>query len=257
MTRRKFNLERVGQYLENKELENRIDSSLKWDQLLEDNECLKNCEMIYHLGNKNLSLVQQRNLLKKSIIDLFLTPEALIGKEFRLKRDINCFDLQDTSTVETSHVNVETENTSLLATLIDKNQLIIIEFNPKLNTFGSVRLLFQPRPFADINDKFFTFGALKFHHIQFYNEEILSILLDSQRDAHQMNCFIQFPVSVLRSKFAYHRVGFTGNAMASTPLTNCYDVLEPSSVRVIDGFDGYMIAVSGNRKVIFTLFSLF
>jgi len=223
------------------------DSSQEWNQLLEDNECLKTCELIYP-HHKHLSLVQQHHLLKKCIAELFATPETLIGNEFRLKTEINCFDLLDSSTVVTSHVNVEADNTSLLSTLIDKHQLMIIEFNPKLNTFGSVRLIF-PRPFVDINDKFSTFGALKFHHMQFYNEEILSILLDSQTDARQMNCFIQFPISALKSKFAFQRVGFTGNVMTLTPLTNCYDVLEPSSIRLIDGFDGYMIAVSGNRKV--------
>lgn len=258
MTRKKFNLERVGQYLENKNLdiESKNDSSQEWNQLLEDNECLKNCELIYP-HYKHLSLVQQHNLLKKSISELFATPEALIGKEFRSKTDINCFELQDNSTVVTSHVNVETDNISLLATLIDNQSMIIIEFNPKLNTFGSVRLLFQPRPFVDVNDKFSSFGALKFHHMQFYNEEILSILLDSQTDARQINCFIQFPVSALKSKLAFQRVGFTGNLFSSTPLTNCYDVLEPSSIRIIDGFDGYMIAVSGNRKVSSHLCNIF
>lgn len=253
MTRKKFNLEKVGQYLENKnlEIESKNDTTQEWNQLLEENECLKNCELIYP-HHKNLSLVQQHNLLKKSIADLFATPEKLIGKEFRLKTEISCFDLAETSTVVTSHVNVEADNVSLLATLIDKHQLMIIEFNPKSNTFGSVRLLFQPRPFVDINDKFATFGALKFHHMQFYNEEILSILLDSQTDARQINCFIQFPIAALKSKFAMQRVGFTGNVMSTIPLTNCYDVLEPTSIRVIDGFDGYMIAVSGNRKVSFS-----
>lgn len=254
MTRKKFNLERVGQYLENKnlEIESKNDTTQEWNQLLEENECLKNCELIYP-HHKNLSLVQQHNLLKTCIAELFATPETLIGKEFRLKTEINCFDLLETSTVVTNHVNVEADNVSLLATLIDKSQLMIIEFNPKLNTFGSVRLFFQPRPFVDINDKFSSFGALKFHHMQFYNEDILSILLDSQTDARQMNCFIQFPLSALKSKFAMQRVNFTGNVMSSTPLTNCYDVLEPTSIRVIDGFDGYMIAVSGNRKVSYAL----
>ncbi|KAG4075627.1 hypothetical protein HA402_003452 [Bradysia odoriphaga] len=250
MTRKKFNLERVGQYLENKnlEIESKNDTTQEWNQLLEENDCLKNCELIYP-HHKNLSLVQQHNLLKTCITELFATPETLIGKEYRLKTEINCFDLLETSTVVTNHVNVEADNVSLLATLIDKNQLMIIEFNPKLNTFGSVRLFFQPRPFVDINDKFSSFGTLKFHHMQFYNEDILSILLDSQTDARQMNCFIQFPLSALKSKFAMQRVNFTGTVMSTTPLTNCYDVLEPTSIRVIDGFDGYMIAVSGNRKV--------
>lgn len=254
MTRKKFNLERVGQYLENKNLQNESKNAVsqEWDQLLEDSECLANCEFICP-QYKNLSLVQQHNLLKKSIGELFATPETLIGKEFRLKTEINCFDLQVNSTVVTSYVNVERGNISLLAALIDKHQLIIIEINPKLNTFGSVRLLFQPRPFIDINDKFSTFGTLKFHHMQFYNEEILSILLDSQADARQMNCFIQFPISALKSKFAFQRVGYTGNMMSTTPLTNCYDVLEATSIRTIDGFDGYMIAVSGNRKVSLSL----
>lgn len=80
---------------------------------------------------------------RKMNVDLFATPETLIGQEFRLKTEIDCFDLLETSTVVTNHVNVEADNISLLAALIDKHQLIIIEFNPKLNTLGSVRLLFQ------------------------------------------------------------------------------------------------------------------
>ncbi|KAJ6640094.1 Anaphase-promoting complex subunit 4 [Pseudolycoriella hygida] len=250
MTRKKFNLERVGQYLENKnlEIESRNDTTQEWNQLLEDNHCMKKCELIYP-HHKHLSLVQQHNLLKKCIGDLFSTPEKLISKEFRLKAEINCFEVLETSTVVADHVNVEADNVSLLAMLIDKNQLMIIEFNPKSNTFGAVRLVFQARPFIEGNEKFATFGTLKFHHIQFYNAGILSILLDSQTDTRQMNCFIQFPLSGLKMKFAYQKVGFTGNVMTATPLYNFYDLIEPTSVRVIDGFDGNMIAVSGCRKV--------
>lgn len=57
--KRKFNLERVGQYLQNQNLQklSRISVTSDWNKLLEQNECLKNSNFIYP-HHKELSLVQ-------------------------------------------------------------------------------------------------------------------------------------------------------------------------------------------------------
>ena len=68
-SRRKFNLERVGQYLEDKPLVHPMANDgeeNEWKRLLAQNECLRQCGAIFP-HHEQMSLLQQQKLLKQQI----------------------------------------------------------------------------------------------------------------------------------------------------------------------------------------------
>lgn len=254
--RKRFNLERVGQYLEDKNLQTQsmVDLTQKWNQLLDDNECLKNCDFIYP-HQKHLSLVQQHNLLKKSIGELFSRPERLMSTHFKLKSAIDCVGFQDdVQSVRTCHWNVEATNASLFAGLIAQKMLFIVE----LKSAGSaeakaIKLEFQGTTF--LADKFSMFGNLSFRDVQFYNDEHMSMLLHSSVDQRLTNCFVQFPLAALATHMARVLLVSTSqnaNVVDIThvvPVCNFLELLDPTLIRTLDGSDGVIVSVSGSRKV--------
>lgn len=260
-TRRKFNLERVGQYLENKNLVSPIkcDFIPKWDQLLAENECLRNSESIYP-HNKELSLVQQHNLLKSSISELFMKPQKLVSEQFKTIRYIDCAtewslsDCDQPYSTYTTHMNIECDNVTLIAGVLPGKQMFFLEINPNTNSIGGIRLEFQRKTSTQLQEQL-QFGELKFRHAQFFNNEILSILLDNLIDDRVSNCFVQFPVTLLRSKLTIvdgagvSSIGNSANLLSSISVTNFYDLLDTPMIKSIDGFDGNILSVSGNRKV--------
>lgn len=267
-TRRKFNLERVGQYLENKNLVSPIkcDFVPKWDQLLAENECLRNCENIYP-HNKELSLVQQHNLLKTSISELFMKPEKLISGKFKIIRCIDCATewlLSSSSSSDTSNqssystyitqMNIECDNVTMIAGVLPGRQMFFLEINSNKNSIGGLRLEFQQKNSSQLQEQL-KCGALNFRHVQFFNTEILSMLLDNLCDDRVSNCFVQFPVALLRSKMTAFDGGvWTSidngvNLINTVAVTNFYDLLDASMVKNIDGFDGNILSVTGSRKV--------
>lgn len=256
--RRKFNLERVGQYLENKNLTSPIKTDItpKWDQLLAANECLRSCECIYP-HNSELSLVQQHNLLKTSVTELFQKPEQLISEKFEFVQHIDCAEwlvasapnVDQPMSTHTTHINIEDENVTMFAAVQPSQQMFFLEMGP--NRIGGIRLAFQRKTVQQEQQT--VFGELKFHHIQFFNEEILSMLFDNLVDGRVSNCFVQFPLAVLRAKLTLLSGAGDGcNLMDSCAVTNFYDILDMAMIKSIDGFDGNVLSVSGSRKVCMT-----
>lgn len=250
--KRRFNLERVGQYLVDKPLQipQQINPKQHWDTLLEENECLKSSELVYP-HNKNSSLIQEHNLLKKSIDNIFRRPGEVITKGFEIKRNGKCaeYELNEISKSKIYSTHINKEDVSLFAVMESSATLIFIECH-KDWTMKSLKLQFQQKPYFE--NKFSGFGTLSFRHIQFYNENILSILIDDTKEnGRKTSCFVQFPIQILREKVvemsSCENVDFT----KITRILNFYDVLDAGFIRNIDGFDGDCISVSGNRRVSF------
>lgn len=245
--RKRFNLERVGQYLQNQPLQipHALDLTQKWDQLLAENECLRDCEMIYPY-EPTFSLVQQHNLLKDGIAALFSEPELLIGKRFGLESSTECVGrlANHPKQVRTSHVNDATERISLLAMLIDLRELIIVEICG--NRRRAVKLEFGNR--QDYADKLGGFGVLEFRDVQFYNAQTVSLLLansTSSPDPAAFNCFVQLPIATARSRMT----DCTQRAVSQLGSTNVYELLDAQLIRQLDGSDAATVSVSGTRKV--------
>lgn len=248
---KRFNLERVGQYLEDKNLQiqSTIDLTQKWNQLLDENECLKKCDIIYP-HQKHLSLVQQHNLLKTSISELFSRPEKLIQKHFTCKSAIECAQLNENSTIKTSHICMDSseKNGTVFAGLISRKFLFILEMYSESNEKRAIKLEFQQKPFYE--EKFCSFGDLEFRDIQFYNEEHLSILLYSVANKRATNCIVQFPWMIVQSRMSILPADtMTLDISHMLPIINFYELLDPTLIRVVDGVDGDTISVSGSRKV--------
>lgn len=245
---RRFNMEKVGQYLEDKNLTISTENDIKqyWENLIEQNQCLSDCEFIYP-HHKNFSLIQQHKLLKNSINDVFTKPEKLIGDNFKIIQTIKCIDNKHNGKLFTTFVSVIDENIGIFALLESPSIIILLEFH-KNSKIKLLKIHLQHHTFFE--NKFSQFGDLTFRHIQFYNKNILSILLDSNANNKKLSCFLQFPLTNVRDMMT--EINYDGNLIELTKICrtiNIYDVLDPLMIRNIDNLDAHLISVSGNRKV--------
>uniref|UniRef100_A0A1B0GH85 Anaphase-promoting complex subunit 4 n=2 Tax=Lutzomyia longipalpis TaxID=7200 RepID=A0A1B0GH85_LUTLO len=243
---RKFNLERVGQYLEDKELivlPKKCPMS-QWAKFLEENPALRDCESIYN-HDKKASLVQIHNKLRQGIDRVFRQPESVIGQNYKLRNVIQLAENMD-NPVHSTHISLSDSTGDLFAFLVSENLLIFLEAN-RGHSIKCLRLEFQTKPYFE--SKYGQFGDLSFRHLQFYSENILSLLLNNRTDSECGGCFVQMPVAILRQKASPVDVSEFIDLTAAGNVMNLYNLLDVNYVKVIDGCDWDIIAVSGNRKV--------
>ncbi|GAB0092712.1 Anaphase-promoting complex subunit 4 [Sergentomyia squamirostris] len=245
-TERKFNLERVGQYLEDKELSifpKKCPKS-QWEAFLEDNPTLKQSDVIYK-HNRRASLVQIHNQLRGGIEKIFRQPEIIIGQSYTLRNVIQIAENTE-NPVHSAHLSLADGTGDLFAFLVSENLLIFLEAQ-KSNMIKCLRLEFQTKPYFDT--KYGQFGDLSFRHLQFYSENTLSFLLNNRTDAECGGCFVQMPVLTLRQKATLVDVAEFIDIATAGNVMNLYTLLDVNCVKVIEGSDWHTIAVSGNRKV--------
>uniref|UniRef100_A0A182RCV6 Anaphase-promoting complex subunit 4 n=1 Tax=Anopheles funestus TaxID=62324 RepID=A0A182RCV6_ANOFN len=257
-SRRKFNLERVGQYLEDKPLIRPMskDDENGWKQLLEQNECLRNCDAIYP-HYESMSLIQQQKLLRTNIDQLFDQPGKVVGTDFKQK---NLLTIQTSTAssganvVSFAFISHSRDHLTLLAILQSNRSLLLVEcFND--GGLKAVRLHFEEKPYFD--QRFDTFGTLTFQHVEFYDEEILSLLLRAQtsNDERAANCyFLQLNLGPVREFLATvetrsYMQTLTEDA-AGCAAINVYTLIDESSLKLLESSDGHKIAVSGKRNVV-------
>lgn len=252
ISKKRFNLERVGQYLEDRNLliTSTDDLSQHWEGLVHENACLAECPFVYS-HKKELSLVQQHKMLKNSIIEIFQKPEEIIGNDFKLNQVINCLKIERSKVNESrpkviTFMNNAEENTILYAILESESTIMFIDVQSD-STIKSLKIQFHKKPYFE--SKFTSFGDLSFRHIQLYNETTLSIILDSSSNGKRSSCFVQFPLTNIRELFV-EMSGIENIDISKMSRTiNMYDVLDASSIKILDGVDWHEVAVSGNRKV--------
>ncbi|XP_065091153.1 anaphase-promoting complex subunit 4 [Ochlerotatus camptorhynchus] len=255
--KRKFNLERVGQYLEDKSLlfPPKADIANQWMKLLEENDCLKSCPLIFP-HHENSSLVQQHNLLKASIERIFEKPVSVIGQDFKQKSILSLRNSDPTDDFQrtVTYLNMEDNQVSLFALLETDNSLIITECN-HLSMIRSVRLCFQEKPFFET--RLSAIGDLTFKHVQFYNAETLSVLLRARTSESRINSyFLQLTldriwellesVPFVNNQIIVEQQGSGGSCCR---VVNAYTLIEECSLRLLEGIDAGKIAVSGTRNV--------
>lgn len=246
--KKKFNLERVGQYLENKNLQTQLKNDLtsEWNKLLEQNECLKSASVIYPHHNE-LSLIQEHNLLKTSIRNLFSKPEKLIGDALKFQMCLDYADVEDIDNINVHHINVEALNLSRFTINISQKLLYIIEYNPKSDFIQAGKLQFQPKTCS--NEKFQQFDDLNLCHTQFYNENTISMLLTNTNEQDCNNCFVQFPMNNVQFRLLGYKLSEYVDLTEAMVVIDFYDVLDPLAIRKLELSDGWIIAVSGSRKM--------
>ncbi|XP_055523633.1 anaphase-promoting complex subunit 4 [Wyeomyia smithii] len=251
--KRKFNLERVGQYLEDKVLPypSKADASNQWAKLLEQNECLKSCQLIYP-HHDNYSLVQQHNLLKASIDKIFENPIAIIGKDFKQRSFLRVPNNKGTDFQRqtVTSMSERTGQVTFFGLLESETNLVITECNSS-SMLRSVQFCFGEKPYFET--RITALGDLSFRHIQFYDEQVLSILLRGQTgDGRTSSYFLQ--LTLQKVKELLDTVAFTNNHILVPHSTSCrtinaYTLLEEGSIKTVDGLDAALIAVSGTRNV--------
>lgn len=235
--KRKFNLERVGQYLEDKNLVFLpVDNcSNSWKSLLDSNECLKSCPNIFP-HNRNLSLIQQFNQLSDKIDEAFNYLQLALSKGFELRRSVvnSLTNIQTFDDVHSTSFYIEAEKIGLFIVLDNKKELTFFETDEKC-LVKTVKLRLSNAIKGSID--------VIFQHIQFYNENTLSILLNSQASTKNSTHFMQFPVVKLREIAIPYS---NGDHMR---VIDVLELVDESIIKQIEGIDGYRIAVSGPRKV--------
>uniref|UniRef100_A0A182PA17 Anaphase-promoting complex subunit 4 n=1 Tax=Anopheles epiroticus TaxID=199890 RepID=A0A182PA17_9DIPT len=262
-SRRKFNLERVGQYLEDKPLVHPMSKDGEendWKRLLAENDCLRQCGAIYP-HHENLSLLQQQKQLKKQIDQLFDQPGKVIGADFKQKNLLTIHapaPETDTADVRTfAFITHPRDNVTLLAIVQSSHSLLLVEyFND--GGFKTVRLQFGEKPYFD--QRFDAIGTLSFHHVDFYDEETLSVLLRAQAPTVEqtVSCyFLQLNLGAAREFLATvdareYMQTVTEDA-AGCHAINAYTLIDESSLKLLESSDGHRIVVSGKRNVIAVL----
>lgn len=241
----KFNLERVGQYLVDKNLIIPVkpDENSLWEMLLMENECLKNSPAVYP-HHKELSLVQQKNLLRKSIDTLFGKLEHTVGTNFKLqhtKRFDNEVKKDEIKKVLSSHVNVVADEDNLISCsmftiLTSSNNLLFVVCGMD-SEIRSIELTFNDRNACQVS----SIGELSFIDAKFYNKNLISLLLKNQIDNKSDTCFMQMAVVGL--------LDILKNTTSNHTIVNAYSLIDELAIKTLEGMTGVAMAVSGSRKV--------
>lgn len=256
-TKKRFNLERVGQYLQQEPLPipSTVDLTQKWHQLLEENVCLKQCDLIYP-HDRACSLVQQHALLKRHIDELFGLPERLIGGQFVRSTRIDCAHNISPTTEQKqlhrrlAHINNTPLACSWTATLCSPDECIIVE-SPlaagaqqrlvRLSWLGGAQTATAAAAFVGYGP------VLEFRDIAFYNEEWMAMLLFNAAVAPgepATNCWLMFNVRTVRDQMRSAE-----EALHAAPLS-MYECADVTLMRRIEHGDLWRMAVSGSRKLV-------
>lgn len=265
--RSKFNLERVGQYLENTYLTQLqpMSTSEIWKYITAQNECMAQCtQFVPH--DKRLSLVQQRDKMFNAIDAVFHKPTESISSSFKLTTAVICGELPDCQ-VELSlpqdpleqhdydyvnctyHVD-EANKCDMLAVTISWQEVMILEFSRAEDCLlRCTRVKLSPGPLTpQLHEDYYN---LRFVDLQFYNETSLSMLAQTSMPTPGVrphSYFVQFSLSAARYHSTQHLMAPLMKLPNSTVTHSIHDILDAVTFKALDGICE-MLAVSGSRKV--------
>lgn len=237
----KFNLERVGQYLADKDLIIPVqDDNCMWQQLLEENDCLRESGKIYP-HHKKLSLIQQKNLMRKSIDELFGRLKTTVGSDFKLQPKTHTSPLKpvdDGFKVITSHViDGEGDNAMNMFTILMSPDCLLLVVHATHMSIRTIEMKFTDRAGCIVS----SVGQLSFLDVKFYNSKLMSVLLKNQVDSRSYTCIVQLPVYRVTENFM--------NTSGDYFSINLYNLIDEANFKTLEGFSGVAMAVSGSRKV--------
>ncbi|XP_045492696.1 anaphase-promoting complex subunit 4 [Colias croceus] len=255
----KFNLERLGQYLQDNELTILPDDEDNpWHKILKENACLlKDDDTIYLTSEfKKFSLVQQQKYLNREVEEVFDIHHKDIAKNFSVLYNIKCYDgdedLNVNENVRISQIFDPKQQRFMMAivnTKIPQQGLYFMSVSVKerlcsattCEYFFSPSLLKDNKPTSDEN--------LEILDIQFYSPEYLSLLLKHPY-MEDSTIFVQLPLKIaLENSQEFNmkcRNIIFNEDMEKIDLS---PLLDPSVFKVLEKLNGTKIAVSGARKV--------
>ncbi|EDW82354.1 uncharacterized protein Dwil_GK25758, isoform A [Drosophila willistoni] len=261
--RSKFNLERVGQYLENSYLTQpqQVDTKQLWEQMIAENECFADCNLFVP-HDKKLSLIQQREKMFNAIDAVFHKPTESISASFKLSNAIICGELppmmteqlddQDESVdfVTCSYHVYEAAKCDMLALTISWQEAMVLELSRSGDCLlRCTRVQLQPGPFTQqLHEDYYN---LRFVDLQFYNESSLSMLAQTSTSASSPrphSYFVQFSLSAARNQCTQHQLAPLMKLTDATVTHSIHDIADGAAFKGLDGVCE-MLAVSGSRKV--------
>ncbi|XP_065344701.1 anaphase-promoting complex subunit 4 isoform X2 [Cloeon dipterum] len=224
----KFNLERLGQYLVDKDLTTPKDSSGNhWHQFLNGDPELKNNPFIVPKF-ENMSLVQQHKHLLSALTRLFEHPSRAFDTPILQTKRVH-----ETKDLAQLRLTTHCFDHRFYMAMIDKQEAADVL------RYAEVCL----RSFLDpVRRALFRFSDEVEHRVldvQFFSEETISVLLEQQQD-NKMAVFLQFPLKIAVEQAL---VFFPREGVEATRL------LEPNSLKPLENMVGAQIAVNGERKV--------
>lgn len=254
VTKRKFNLEKVGQYLENRPLQQVVKTDIHhlWHRLLDENECLRNSPLLYP-HEKRLSLTQQRDKMFTAIEHVFQKPNESISLGFELDTCFTCCSFNDITEsnfdfIKTSHFVSEKRKKDLLVITMGWQDCLILEFDDQFTKLKCFKFQTIPGPFTK---RISGLENLKFIDLQFYNDEVLSLLLrkESEGEAiNQQSFFIQFALDQTNGKSSFHALPQNLNLSDLSIAHSIFDLIDFGNLKPIENACTNL-AVSGCRKV--------
>lgn len=220
-------LDRLGQYLVNADLSIPSEGTNQWQELLDANPCLQDHYSIIK-RNKNTSLVQQHNLLKEAINNVFKTPEHAIGNMFQMKQVVSL---------------IESESKNLSMCVVDENMTLVSLIEDTAPNYVQLIQLVADGEDYTVKRRMVSFRSvdntlMTCLDTQFYLPEILSVLLEEQDE---------------------NRTPVISQMMTKPIYESSADVIDGNSLgdsvvlRQIPDMVASSFAVSGTRKVAIVL----
>ncbi|KAM3967943.1 anaphase-promoting complex subunit 4 [Aphomia sociella] len=255
----KFNLERLGQYLQDQDLTILPDDEDNpWHKFLKDNSCLlKDNDIIFSMSEfRKFSLVQQQNYLKNAVDKVFDVTSKDVGKNFSVLYNIKCYEDQ---------ININLKDTLRVTQMFDESQE---RFMVALVNMGRDNGIYFMS--TNIKDKTCSATAMKYYFtshllaenadsadgeslavldLQYYSPEFLSVLVQHPFNAESC-IFIQVPSKVaIENSNEFNIKSKSCIFTDKIAMKNISPLLEQGVYKILDKMDGCRIAVSGGRKV--------
>lgn len=252
----KFNLERLGQYLEDQELTILPDDEDNpWHKFLKDNSCLlKDNDTIFSLFEfKKYSLIQQQNHLKTTIGQIFNVAKKDTCRYFSLLYNIKCYEDPSNGKL--------IDNLQICQTYHAADNRYLVAFKDATNEKEGIHFVT-----VNIKEKACTINAMKYYFssclidkahpdniaimdLQFYSPEYLSVLAQHPQN-EESSIFIQLPIKIALENSIECTIKLKLNLFNDKiNKKNMSPMLEAGVYKLLDKMDGYRIAVSGGRKV--------
>ncbi|KAH1020464.1 hypothetical protein HUJ04_010117 [Dendroctonus ponderosae] len=233
----KFMMERIGQYLIDRDLTIKHESEGNdWAKLLEENECLRNHPTTMpHYPEK--SIVQLLAMLKDSVFKVFKAPMRAINDAMATVYLYNCFNFGSPD-IPMSSISI-TKDVMYFAFIQSSKrvQLLQVHFNETTafeGRLGSFR--FNQQSLAE---------SLKILDLQFYSKDILSLLLN-ECDEPRRSCIFQLSIPLAIEHFRPFELDTEFQQYYSESV-NAWDFV-PRHCKMSD-LPASRFAVSGTRRL--------
>lgn len=250
----KFNLERLGQYLQDQELTIvSNDEDNPWHKILKENLCLsKDNDTIFCIDEfKKFSLIQQQKHMTKHIKEVFDIHHA---QNFFLLYNIKCYEANAHLDVRESYktsqifdVDQQRFMMVLVYTEVPSQGLYFMSVSVKEKYSASIcKFVFSSSLLQD-NDQ--SSESLEILDIQFYSSEYLSVLLKHPHTEDSI-IFVQLPLKfVLENTQEFNLKSRNIIFNEHMQKIDISPLLDPTVYKVLEKINGTKMAVSGARKV--------